>query len=250
MAIKTNISWADATVNFWYGCRKVSAGCKNCYMFRDLPRFGLDPYTVTRVKDKTFYAATKWKEPKTIFTCSWSDFFIEDADEWRAEAWKVIKDTPQHTWKILTKHPDRIESHLPDDWGDGYPNVQLGVTVENEDTLYRLIMLSRIPAQYRFVSFEPLLSEIKLKTIYNEIRDKIDQAIIGGESGPATGLMKARPCLIYWILNLMSDCQYAQFKDIHIKQIGSHLARLANLKHFAGADRDEWPNDIKQILIK
>jgi len=81
MGKESAIQWTDATVNFWTGCKKVSPGCKFCYMYRDKERYGLDPSAVVRTADKTFYSALKWKEPKRIFTCSWSDFFIEEADQ-------------------------------------------------------------------------------------------------------------------------------------------------------------------------
>ena len=60
-----------------------------------------------------------------------SDFFLVEVDPWRAEAWNVIRQTPQHQWQILTKHPERIKGCLPPDWGEfGYPNVWLGTSVE------------------------------------------------------------------------------------------------------------------------
>src|SRR5690349_7168633 len=123
MADKTKIQWADSTVNFWHGCHKVSEGCKFCYMFRDKQRYGQDPEIVVRAKAASFDKALHWKDPRRIFTCSWSDFFIEDADAWRADAWEIIRHTPQPTWLILTKRPERIAECLPPDWGAGYKNV-------------------------------------------------------------------------------------------------------------------------------
>ena len=149
----TKIQWTDATVNFWTGCKKVSAGCKFCYMYRDKERYGLDPSAVVRTAPKTFNAALKWKEPKLIFTCSWSDFFIQEADEWRADAWDIIRKTPHHTWQILTKRPERIADCLPPDWGDGWDNVWIGVSVEDEKTFdLRIPILTAIKAKVRFVS--------------------------------------------------------------------------------------------------
>ncbi len=95
MSETTGIQWTEATWNPWRGCHKVSAGCKHCYMFREQIRYGSDPNQVLRSKT-TFYDPLKWQEPKRIFTCSWSDWFIEEADPWRAEAWDIIRKTPQH----------------------------------------------------------------------------------------------------------------------------------------------------------
>ena len=71
---------------------------------------------IKRTSDATFYQALKWKEPRRIFTNSWSDCFIEEFDPWRDDAWSVIKQTPQHQWQVLTKRPELINDRLPDVW--------------------------------------------------------------------------------------------------------------------------------------
>jgi protein gp37 len=167
------IEWTDSTWNPWRGCDKVSPGCAHCYMFRDQERYGKDPSTVTRCADSTFYAPVKsrrWEAKREeciadhgrhlVFTCSWSDWFHEDADEWREEAWEVIRQTPRSTYQILTKRPERIAECLPEDWGGGYPNVWLGVTVENRRFVERASILGEIPAAIRFISAEPLLGPL------------------------------------------------------------------------------------------
>ena len=93
MGEKSKIQWTTSTWNPWYGCHKVSTGCKNCYMFRDMHRYGRDGNIVVRSKTQ-FNNPLKWKEPRMIFPCSWSDFFIEEADEWRVDAWNVILHCP------------------------------------------------------------------------------------------------------------------------------------------------------------
>src|SRR4051794_20471332 len=121
------IEWTDATYNPWRGCDKVSPGCAHCYMFREQRRYGRDPSVVVRAKDPTFYAPLRWQEPALVFTCSWSDWFHEAADSWREDAWDVLRQTPHLTYQILTKRPERITELLPEDWGDGWSNVWLGV---------------------------------------------------------------------------------------------------------------------------
>ena len=138
MAEKTWIEWADATWNPWWGCHKVSTGCKNCYMFRDMKRYGRDANIVKRTSPSTFNSPLKWannyvlRARARIFTCSYSDWFIEEADEWRNEAWDIIRDTPQFDYLILTKRPENIKDRLPKDWENGYPNVWLGISAENQ----------------------------------------------------------------------------------------------------------------------
>jgi protein gp37 len=142
-------------------------------MFRDQLRYGRDPSTVVRAADNTFYAPirnTKWAKTREaciaekgshyVFTCSWSDWFHEDADEWRREAWEIVRRTPQSTYQILTKRPERIAECLPEDWGDGYPNVWLGVTIENRRFVDRADLLRGVPAAVRFLSAEPLLGPL------------------------------------------------------------------------------------------
>ena len=122
MGERTTISWTNHTYNPWLGCTKVSPGCKHCYMFDYMWRIGLDPETVVRAKQGTFNAPLKWhrpmnafppSHPQYVFTCSLSDFFHKDADPWRDEAWEIIRRTPNLTYQILTKRPERIAGHLP-----------------------------------------------------------------------------------------------------------------------------------------
>lgn len=247
MAEQSSIQWTNATVNFWTGCKKVSAGCKYCYMFRDQTRYGRDPENVKRTSPKTFNAALHWNEPKLIFTCSWSDFFIEQADEWRADAWDVIRETPHHTWQILTKRPERIMECLPPDWGDGWPNVWLGVTVEDSRSVDRMIIMKNIPAKLKFVSFEPLLESIKDRLLMDWIVDAnlfnyFHWFIIGGESGNDSGDWKYRPCELLWIANLISMTHLINpLLKIFVKQLGTHLAKELHLRDRHGGDITEWP---------
>jgi protein gp37 len=157
MGIKTGIAWTDATWNPWRGCKKISPGCAHCYMFREQERYGHDPNRIVR-SQTTFQDPLKWPAPRKIFVCSWSDFFLREADPYRAEAWDIIRRCPQHTFQLCTKRPERIRECLPSDWGDGYPNVWLGVTAENQVTAdQRIPILTQVPARVHWVSVEPML---------------------------------------------------------------------------------------------
>lgn len=192
MGETTGIEWSDATWNPWYGCRKVSPACAHCYAERDMTRYGKDFNVVTRAKDATFYAPLKWKEPKRIFTCSWSDFFIEDADGWRGEAWNVIMQTPRHTYLVLTKRPERIaRNKFP--WPE---HIWLGVSVETTRQYHRIDKVREIPAHIRFLSMEPLLSETR-----NTNLKGIHWVIVGTESGSG-----ARPTDLNWIRRIRDKC--------------------------------------------
>lgn len=244
MGEQSGIQWTQATWNPWHGCVKVSPGCKYCYMYRDKEKYGQNPMEVVRSKT-TFKNPLKWKEPKLIFTCSWSDWFIDLADEWRPEAWEIIKATPQHTYQILTKRPERIVTHLPPDWGDGYPNVWLGVSIESQAQIERLDVLEALRAKVKFISFEPLIGPIT-----DEFRGDVDWIIIGGESGNDTGKYRYRPCEIEWIKTLINGYRYDDMvferrAKIFVKQLGTHLAKELKLVDHHGGDITEWPEELQ-----
>ncbi|CAN5443705.1 DUF5131 family protein [soil metagenome] len=265
MSEQTKIQWTTASWNPWHGCRKVSDGCKFCYMYRDKSRYGQDPTKVVRSRT-TFNQPLKMTEPSLIFTCSWSDWFIEEADAWRGEAWKIIKDTPHHTYQILTKRPENIVHRLPDDWGEGYENVWLGVSVEHQEAAdERIESLLYVKAKTRFLSVEPLLGEVDLTRIgetqfsagtncltgkkhrlYSEDKNlpKIDWVIIGGESGNHHGKFQFRPCELEWIENLVWQCNSADV-PVFVKQLGTYLSDKMNLKDSHGGDISEFPEDLQ-----
>jgi protein gp37 len=161
MGLNTKINWADNTWNPWQGCHRVSSGCDNCYMHREKLFHKQDPTIVIRSKDKTFYSPLKWNEPARVFVCSWSDFFIEEADSWRIEAWEIIRKQKHLMFIIPTKRPERILDCLPKGWDDGWPNVCLMVSTEDQEAAdKRISQLRKIPAAYRGISAEPLLGPI------------------------------------------------------------------------------------------
>lgn len=214
MSESSTIEWTEATWNPWTGCTKVSAGCDNCYMMTMKRRFGQNPEIVVRSKT-TFRDPLKWKTGKLIFTCSMSDFFHKDADAWRDEAWEIIRATPQHTYQILTKRPGRIRRHLPADWGEGYPNVWLGTSMEDGVQIHRAWRLSEIPAQVRFISAEPLLARLTFRHVDgSSALDRIDWAIVGGESGA-----NSRPMDIDWARQIRDECATTD-TSFFLKQLG------------------------------
>jgi protein gp37 len=172
MGEASKIEWTHSTWNPWRGCDKVDPTCAYCYMFRDQRRYGRDPSIVTRCGRPVFNAplSPAWARRREeclekhgqhlVFTCSWSDWFHESADPWRPEAWEIIRQTPGSTFQILTSRPDRILEHLPPDWGDGWPNVWMGVTIGNRRFVDRADLLRAVPAAVRFISAEPLLGPL------------------------------------------------------------------------------------------
>lgn len=207
MGNKTGIGWCDKTWNPWHGCLPVSCGCDYCYMYAAKRQYGKNPAIVVRSSPATFNAPLKWHDPARVFTCSWSDFFIAEADGWRPEAWEIIRCSTPLTFQILTKRPARIAAHLPATWPDGWPSVWLGVSIETRQYLYRADVLREIPAAVRFLSLEPLLEDLGPLNLAG-----IDWVIVGGESGP-----RRRPFEITWLASIAKQCADAGV-PLYVKQ--------------------------------
>lgn len=221
MGLHTGIEWAQATWNPWMGCEKVSPGCRFCYAERDMTKYGQDFATVKRSKT-TFEDPLKWargnklNQGDRIFTCSISDFFIKQADQWRGMAWDIIRRTPQFNYLILTKRIERAEGCLPGDWGtSGYPNVWLGVSAENQQFANKRIpLLLRIPAVVHWVSAEPLLGPINLHFPSESMTERDVWVIAGGESGT-----NPRPMDPAWAIDIQQQCQKVNV-PFFFKQMG------------------------------
>lgn len=241
MASVSAIEWTDATWNPWMGCERVSPGCAHCYMYREQRQYGHDPEALRRSKTK-FFEPLQWKEPRLVFTCSWSDWFHPVADAWREEAWNVIRETPHLTYQILTKRPELIPERLPDDWGDGWENVWLGVSIENSRFTWRADRLREVPASVRFISAEPLLGSLFESSGRKSALelDGIDWLIVGGESGPGS-----RPLDLDWAVELVSACD-ASSTALFVKQLGTVLGNALHSRDRKGGDFRVFPPELRR----
>lgn len=246
MGANSNIQWCDATWNVARGCTKVDEDCRWCYMYRDsMNNTRYNPLQVVRTKT-VFNLPLRLKEPSKIFTSSLTDFFHEAIDGYRSEAWDIIRQCPQHTFQILTKRPERIMEHLPEDWGEGWDNVWLGTSVGSQKAIKRINQLQEVTAKTRFVSFEPLHERINTSFVGD-----FEWIIIGGESGNDTGKYRYRPCELEWIERIIEgykSCHEAQlvgYTAIFVKQLGTHLAKKMGLKDRHGGDINEWPEHLR-----
>lgn len=177
---------------------------------------GRDFSQVQRASDATFYAPLRWKTPQMIFTCSLSDFFIEEGDPFRSEMWDIIRRTPQHTYQILTKRPERIQVCLPEDWDGGWPNVWLGTSIEMQSYMHRMATLGKVPAKVRFVSAEPLLGPLDFRGYQHGIWFRtVHWVIVGGESD----YRNPRPMKFEWAEDIRDQCR-AESKAFFFKQVG------------------------------
>jgi protein gp37 len=169
VAENSKIGWTHHTMNFWWGCTKVNRMCKHCYIGPIMKRGGREPFGGP-MRTSDWRGPFKWDreaaragERRRVFTCSMSDFFHPGADGWRPEAWRVIRDCKNLDWLILTKRPALAPERLPGDWGEGYPNVWLGVSCGCAEALPFLDRLRAIPAAVKFVSAEPLLEPVDFR---------------------------------------------------------------------------------------
>ena len=239
----STIQWTDATWNIARGCTKVDEDCKFCYMYRDsFDGTRYNPREVVRTKT-VFNLPLRLTEPSKIFTSSLTDFFHESIDSYRHEAWDIIRKCPQHTFQVLTKRPERIKDHLPEDWGAGWSNVWLGTSVGSNPGLKRVYPLLEVPTRVRFISFEPLHEKLSLPFDFGEL-SMIDWAIIGGESGHETGKYRYRPCEIDWIEQLKTEMEMGG-AAVFIKQLGTYLAKKLGMSDRHGGNIDEFPDCLK-----
>ena len=173
--------------NLWHGCHKLSEGCRHCYVYRTDGKYGKDSSVVTKTEKFDLPLQRKkngtYKIPSgnLVYTCFTSDFLIEDADEWRAEAWEMMRIRQDLRFLFITKRIDRLQQCLPPDWGDGYDNVTICCTMENQDRVdYRLPIYKEISIKHKIIICEPLLSRIDFR---GELGEWVEQVVAGGESG-------------------------------------------------------------------
>jgi protein gp37 len=260
MAEKSAIQWTDATWNIARGCTKVDEDCKYCYMYREsMGSTRYNPLEIIRTKT-VFTLPLKIKEPSKIFTSSLTDFFHEAIDDYRNEAWDIIRKCPQHTFQILTKRPERISGHLPEDWGNGWNNVWLGTSVGSSNGINRIRDLIEMKgrAKVLFLSLEPLHGYVDLSEYYFPYRlikyvpehhrthliDLIDWVIVGGESGNENGKYRYRPCDLEWIQDIVSTCKKKDV-PVFVKQLGTHLSKQLGMSDRHGGNIDDFPKNLQ-----
>lgn len=211
----SKIEWTDHTFNPWIGCQHVSPGCDHCYAetqnkFRKWNGGTWGPHAPRKRTSEAYWRnplqwARKAAESGSrahVFCASLADVFDNKADRsWRGDLFELIRQTPELDWLLLTKRPENCWKMLPPDWGDGYRNVWLGATAEDQQNYdHRWPILRAIPARIHFISYEPAVGSLRIASRANS--DLPDWIICGGESGPKARYMKRR-----WARSLMQECQ-------------------------------------------
>jgi protein gp37 len=254
---KTTIEWTDYTFNPWWGCAKVSPGCKNCYAETFDKRVGGDHWGIG--KPRRTMSAAYWRGPvkwnadaekggvrRRVFCASMADVFDPEAPEGLLEQlWQLIAETPNLDWLILTKRPERARKWITTAW----PNVWLGTSVESQKYAdERIPELMATPAVIRFLSCEPLLEPVDVARILGVRAFPLVQwVIVGGESGH-----EARPFDPAWARSLVDQCRRVGITPF-VKQMGQNwdydanaaIPRPKRMREIHGRDMDEWPEDIR-----
>ena len=228
MAKNSHIEWTNHTFNPWWGCHKVSPGCDNCYAEAWSKRVGQTLWGQTA--PRRFFGDVHWREPlkwdreanvagvrARVFCASMADVFEDrlNLNGERTRLWSLIEQTPNLDWLLLTKRPQHITRMTP--WGANWPiNVWIGTTIENQKIAnVRLPYLLSVPAAVRFLSCEPLLGPLDLRSWFNRPSyNPIDWVIVGGESGA-----HSRPMHPDWASGVRRQCLRARV-PFHFKQWG------------------------------
>ncbi|MEU5043221.1 DUF5131 family protein [Streptomyces griseorubiginosus] len=259
----SNIEWTGETLNPTTGCDRISPGCDNCYaltMAKRLKGMGQakyqndgDPRTSgpgfgLTIHPDTLDVPLRWKKPRTVFVNSMSDLFHARVPvAFITQVWRMMQATPQHTYQILTKRPERLVRVLDRvydalELNGPLPNVWLGTSVESNDYVRRIDALAQVRAAVSFVSAEPLLGPLPSADFTG-----ISWAIIGGESGPG-----ARPFSPQWAADLIGQARQAGAAPF-VKQLGSVWARdtyyagksVAAHGDPKGGNPDYWPTHLR-----
>lgn len=233
--------------NPWHGCKKCSPGCQNCYVFYLDSLRDKDAAVISRSKTNFNMPLKKdksgnYKTPSgaEIATCFTSDFFIEKADQWRPEAWDIIKRRSDVNFLICTKRIERFEECVPADWGDGYENVTIAVSCENRlMTDRRLPVFLNIKARRKYIFAAPLLEYVDFGKYLES--GEIDMVSVGGES-----YRGARICDFDWVHMIKRDCDRHRVKfDFH--QTGSNF--VLNGKLYRIDHRSEYSQAKKAMQL-
>jgi len=218
--------------NPWRGCRKCSEGCLHCYIHKGDARRKIDTNHIVKTDDfakpvaKLKNGSYKMKSGMVYLGFS-TDFLLEEADAWRSDCWAMIRERQDCTFLFLTKRIERFMQCIPDDWGDGYENVVVGCTIENQANADRkLSVFCSLPIRHRCITAQPLLEKIDME----KYLASVELVVVGGESD-----RDARPLDYDWVLDIRAQCIR---KDVsfQFRQCGTHF--IKDGKHYRLQTKD------------
>lgn len=207
--------------NPWSGCIKCSEGCKYCYIHKGDSKKNINTNDIVKTKD--FYKPIEKLKNGSykvksglVYLCFSSDFLIEQADAWRTDCWKIIKERSDLDFLFLTKRIERFEKCIPDDWKEGYDNVIVCCTVENQKNAdYKLKFFNDLPIKHKCITAQPLIEKIRIE----QYLDDIELVVVGGESD-----YSARPLDYNWVTDIREQCIRMNV-DFEFRQCGTHFVK-------------------------
>ena len=214
--------------NPWRGCHRCSEGCKFCYIHKGDRKKGIDTSLITLTKDfdkplmKNQKGEYKLKGTSIVYVCFSSDFLIEEADPWRLECYQMIKQRSDLQFLFLTKRIDRFMEVLPKDWGNGYDNVTVGVSVENQSSVdYKLNIFKELPIKHKNIICQPLIERVNIESYLKGV----ELVVVGGESDP-----NGRVLNYDWVLDIKNQC-YDHQVSFSFRQCATHFIKDDRLYH-------------------
>ena len=250
MAGQSDIEWTDATWNPVSGCLMISPGCTNCYAMRMAGRLQAMEHPsykgVVRksgkghkwtgklhFNDAALEVPLRWRQPRRVFVNSMSDLFQDGVPaDFIKRVWGIMERANWHSFQVLTKRPDNMRDVLNSAKLPKLKNVWLGTSVESAEYADRIKILRTIPAEVRFVSFEPLLGAVGRPNLKG-----IDWAIVGGESGPS-----ARPMNPEWVTAIQENC--AKFRTAFFFKQWGGVNKKKSGRVLNGRTWDEYPRPL------
>jgi len=218
--------------NPWHGCHKKSEACLHCYMYYFDSLRGIDSSLIKKNEQDYQLPLRKKRDGSYVIpsfshirVCLTSDFFLKEADPWRPTAWQCMKERRDVAFSLFTKRPERVLECLPKDWKEGYPNVALYVTCENQKrAIERLPILIQLPFQNKGIMAEPLLENLEISEFLKT--GQIQEVLCGGEN-----YQNARPLNQAWVANLSKQCKNAHVSFTFFDP-GAHFIASQKIYHF------------------
>lgn len=218
--------------NPWRGCKKYSEGCKYCYIHKGDKKRNIDTSNIVKTKD--FYKPIeKLKNGNykmksgLVYLCFSTDFLLEEADEWRAECFKMMRERQDCMFLFLTKRIERFLECVPDDWDEGYSNVVVCCTIENQvNADKRLAIFRDLPIKHKCITAQPLLERINIE----DYLDGMELVVVGGESD-----VLARPLNYDWVLDIREQCIQKKV-DFEFRQCGTYFIKDNKIYHLQTKD--------------
>lgn len=216
----------------WRGCKKCSTGCQYCYIHKGDAKRKINTSDVRQTKsflkplEKRKDGSYKIKSG-IVYLCFSSDFLIEEGDKWRQECWKIIKIRKDLTFLFLTKRIERFMHCVPDDWNDGYDNVVVCCTIENQENAdLKLSIFKDLPIKKKCITAQPLLEAINIEPYL----DTIQLVVVGGESDKAARVLKYE-----WVIDIRKQC-IKKNTDFEFRQCGTHFIKDDKMFHLKTRD--------------